>query len=278
MSVWRHAVDFHTPALTAAQFAVLAAIAGNANDDGIAWPSMATIAVKAHCTDKNAQRTVKILEDAGYLKRFKRIRHDGSSASNLYQLSAVLLDCVEDCRCPVGNRARLEKRAEIRVVNPDALPKEVQKAIARIDPPPSMATPHEDPIEETEDIARTHAPARTPVLSNARNIASELIETSAPENVRPGPIVQAELIWRRAYLGDAPGGLLAKKLKPLFETVSPARVLRAWDTYCNNTGPQYVNIDKFVATWGSWEDGVPAKTGVSDALAAHRAVFGGSES
>ena len=86
------------------------------------------------------------------------------------------------------------------------------------------------------------------------------------------PVIRAEHIWRTAYLGDSPAGMLRKKLSPLFGKEDHERVLTAWENYCNNVGAAYTNVDKFVATWGSWEAGVPSRD--RDTMAAHREVFG----
>ena len=86
------------------------------------------------------------------------------------------------------------------------------------------------------------------------------------------PVIRAEHIWKAAYLGDSPAGMLRKKLSPLFGKEDHERVLTAWENYCNNVGAAYTNVDKFVATWGSWEAGVPSRD--RDTMAAHREVFG----
>lgn len=245
MSAWRNAVDFHTPALAAAQFTVLSAIAGHANDDGIAFPSMATIAVRAHCTDRNASRTIKQLEEAGYLKRIRQIRANGSSSSNLYQLSSVLLDCVEDCRCPIAARARKATVA-------------------------ATTSPAEIPLMRTKAKEVVRVPLeREPPQEFDAVTAIVWDKAAAPFD----PIVQAEQIWKDAYFGDSPPGMLRKKFAPLLGKEAPMRVLVAWENYCNNVGASYINVDKFVATWGSWEAGTPTKAD-RDIMAAHREVFG----
>jgi len=255
MSAWRNAVDFHTPELAAAQFAVLSAIAGHANDDGIAFPSMRTIAVRAHCTDRNASRTIKQLEEAGYLKRVRQVRANGSSSSNLYQISQVLLDCVDECRCPIAVRARKDS-------TPEAPPKKTRTPIPADAPADTLGPPN--------CAERAEAPEYEAVTAIVYG------QPAAERYAAPDPIVQAEQIWKDAYFGDSPAGLLRKKLSPLFAKHDTGKVMAAWENYCNNVGAAYINIDKFVATWGSWENGPPAKGG-ADPLAAHREVFGGSK-
>lgn len=266
MSAWRNAVDFHTPTLAAAQYAVLSALSAYANDDGIAYPSMATLAIRAHCTDRNAQRTVKQLEEAGYLKRIRQIRSNGSSGSNLYQLSPVLLDCVDGCRCPIAVRARrgAEVAAATGVDATTIVVPQRPKVFKKDDPSVWIAPP---PVRD--QLKTFEIPSDTP-----REIPWPDVKATLEANVGAAldPVIRAEHIWRAAYLGDSPAGMLRKKLSPLFGKEDHERVLTAWENYCNNVGAAYTNVDKFVATWGSWEAGVPSRD--RDTMAAHREVFG----
>lgn len=55
--------------LPASQKIVLLALADCANDEGVAWPSIATIAKKASKSERTVQAMVADLEKAGHLKR-----------------------------------------------------------------------------------------------------------------------------------------------------------------------------------------------------------------
>ncbi len=48
---------------------VLLALADCANDEGLAWPSVATIAKKSGCNERTVQRNLRALEDAGLIVR-----------------------------------------------------------------------------------------------------------------------------------------------------------------------------------------------------------------
>jgi len=66
---------------------VLMALADNANDAGICWPSHATIASKCRIVDRrNVIRLIKSLIDRGYIRRQHRLAKDGRKTSNIYQL------------------------------------------------------------------------------------------------------------------------------------------------------------------------------------------------
>lgn len=61
-AVWLDGPDDHAGLL------VLLAMADIAGDDGILWPSVATIAAKARMSERNARRVIRILEDDGWLQ------------------------------------------------------------------------------------------------------------------------------------------------------------------------------------------------------------------
>ncbi|AGH49577.1 hypothetical protein G432_09260 [Sphingomonas sp. MM-1] len=51
---------------------VLLALADQANDDGVCWPSMASLAAKCSKSDRTVQAAIKSLVDAGHLSRVER--------------------------------------------------------------------------------------------------------------------------------------------------------------------------------------------------------------
>lgn len=68
MSIKLMSDAWSTP-LPAMQKLVLLAIADCANDEGLAWPSVATIAKKSGCNERTVQRNLRALEEAGLLIR-----------------------------------------------------------------------------------------------------------------------------------------------------------------------------------------------------------------
>ncbi len=66
---------------------VLMALADAADDEGICWPSVATIAVKACVSTRTVQRVIQTLIKRQMLSVEQRYRSNGSCASNGYRLS-----------------------------------------------------------------------------------------------------------------------------------------------------------------------------------------------
>lgn len=59
--------------------------------------------------------------------------------------------------------------------------------------------------------------------------------------------------WIDAYGGKPPGGMLAKALKLVHDEHGEADVLRRWRYYLKETPATYVNVHRFVSTFGEWE-------------------------
>jgi hypothetical protein len=72
--------------LSAQDFRVLVAIAGHANGDGKAHPSLARIAALAVATRKNVPRSILRLEDAGVLRRNRRKGEHGGWDRTTYEI------------------------------------------------------------------------------------------------------------------------------------------------------------------------------------------------
>ena len=71
-----------------ADMAVLLAIADSADKDtGEAWPSQRTIAARSRQTDRSVRAVLERLREDGWITWEKRLRGNGSQASNLYTLN-----------------------------------------------------------------------------------------------------------------------------------------------------------------------------------------------
>ena len=90
-AVWKHSRQQKSGALL-----VLLAIADYANERGIAWPAVSTLARKARMSTRNAQRWLRCLERDGELKV---LRNQGRCGTNIYQIYL-----------PVGNPAKGDAR------------------------------------------------------------------------------------------------------------------------------------------------------------------------
>ncbi len=65
----------------------LVALAEAANDRGVCWPSVATIAVKVGVSTRTVRRVIQLLINCKLLAVEQRYRSDGSCSSNAYRLS-----------------------------------------------------------------------------------------------------------------------------------------------------------------------------------------------
>jgi len=75
-----------------AEMAVLLAIADSADKDtGEAWPAQKTIARRARQTDRSVRNVLGRLQAAGWITWEKRLRANGSQASNVYTLDLAKL-------------------------------------------------------------------------------------------------------------------------------------------------------------------------------------------
>jgi hypothetical protein len=66
---------------------VLIAIADHANDDGVCWPSMKSIAVKSGISTRQVSNHIGTLERLGYLTRIERRMHQGQYRGYTYQVN-----------------------------------------------------------------------------------------------------------------------------------------------------------------------------------------------
>lgn len=65
---------------------VLLALADFANDQGVSWPKVSTLAAKARMSERNVQRVVTRLKDAGELRVIDGGYLDGKNQANTYQV------------------------------------------------------------------------------------------------------------------------------------------------------------------------------------------------
>ena len=65
---------------------VLMALADPADDQGVCWPSISTLAKKCSVSTRTVRRSLRVLMDSGMLIAEARRRGDGSSTSNRYRL------------------------------------------------------------------------------------------------------------------------------------------------------------------------------------------------
>ena len=65
---------------------LLICLANYADEDGLCWPSQATIANETELSERAAREWLKTLEENGFIERTRRHRADGTRASDLIRL------------------------------------------------------------------------------------------------------------------------------------------------------------------------------------------------
>jgi hypothetical protein len=71
---------------------VLLSLADQANDDGVCWPRVETISKRTCASPRSVQRALRWLELSGVVQVTKRLRENGSTASNVYTIRPECFD------------------------------------------------------------------------------------------------------------------------------------------------------------------------------------------
>ena len=122
--------------LTAHEKLILISLADNANREGHCFPNLTTIAKNACCSRRTAQRSLKHLENAGWISVLETFR-DGRQTSNTYHLNLEKLGGVtvapRGCQSDTGGGVRVTPSRGCQSDTPVTVKKE-QKAKSPIDP------------------------------------------------------------------------------------------------------------------------------------------------
>lgn len=96
---------------------ILMALADAADDEGVCWPAIRTLARKCSVSERTVQRTVKAFVNGGLLLVYERRRPDGRQTSNSYQL---VLERYHDNVLPQGSgyQERSATGVTVRVTQP----------------------------------------------------------------------------------------------------------------------------------------------------------------
>ena len=99
-----------TEGLTANEKLVLIALADMADDKGVCWPAMKSLAGKSICSKRTAQRAIQNFEKMNLLTKYERPNDNKRNDSNLYQLHFMELlrmgnsELVGDTQSPSGRQ------------------------------------------------------------------------------------------------------------------------------------------------------------------------------
>ena len=100
-----------TEGLTANEKLVLIALADMADDKGVCWPAMKSLAGKSICSKRTAQRAIQNFEKMNLLTKYERPNDNKRNDSNLYQLHFMELlrmgnsELVGDTQSPSGRQS-----------------------------------------------------------------------------------------------------------------------------------------------------------------------------
>src|SRR5690606_21892293 len=213
---------------------VLLALANFANEQGLCWPSQATIAELTSQGVRTVRRHLATLEEMGLIARQARIREDGTYASDAYQLlmgdhgqnppkakSAAgqkgkrrTARSSPEAKSAVGRNRRRRKTTEPAAKSAVGRNRRRQKTT---EPAAKSAAPT-PPTEEFE-------PPNEPGSGGAPP-GGEAGESEA----KSWSTVAGE-IWEQCLGGVAPFGRIGKALKPLVDRYGEQDVLVAWRQY-----------------------------------------------
>jgi hypothetical protein len=86
MSIKLMSAIWENPPVSGSSLLMLLALADNANDQGMCWPSIKYLAHKCALSERQAQRDLRELETKGLLRTEQRKSKAGDNCSNLYTL------------------------------------------------------------------------------------------------------------------------------------------------------------------------------------------------
>jgi len=90
MSIKRMTAIWDKPPVGGSALLVLLALADNANDEGVCWPSIATLAHKCVLSERQVQRMLRSLETRGLVRTEERKDEKGEHHSNVYTVLDVV--------------------------------------------------------------------------------------------------------------------------------------------------------------------------------------------
>jgi hypothetical protein len=154
---------------------VLAKLADNANDDGVAWPSIKLISEQTEIPDRTVKRKLAWLADAGWISVSKRRSSSGRWGHNVYQLAVPWATVASGYRGPsevvtVGQSLAQEPSGE------SSLPPEAAHVLAH------AGTLVAGWIDNYRSVANEDPPKRT-IGQMSRQIKQLLDGGAKPETV-----------------------------------------------------------------------------------------------
>lgn len=235
MSIALMSAAWKLPSKCPAEKLVLLAICDSANDEGVCWPSVATVARKCDVSERRVQQIFDSFEQRGVLKRSRRSRSDGSQASNYLTITLTISDSVGVK--PIAPRGEAHCTPGVKPVSPlesssESSQKQQQSKPAAAAPERKWKRP-ETPRPAVEwanrqvqawcDHHNWAPPAADDLIAQAKfamrigNMDALGIERALklapPEIVVPCAILAGYEVSRMKGTLKNPGGVMAKRLR-----------------------------------------------------------------
>lgn len=176
MSIKWSGMVWHNSQQTGSGLLVLLAIADHANDDGICWPSVARLARMARVSERQCQRLISQLVNAGELA-VERGGH-GPKSTTVYRMLPVLAENKGD----TAMSPLTENKGDIQGIKGDI---QRAKGDIAVSPEPSIE-PSIEPVAEERASEPTPEPTPEPTAPAA---------TAKSQPTRDAWIIEYENVW-----------------------------------------------------------------------------------
>jgi len=252
---------------------IMLALADFANDDGYAWPSIATVASKCRLSSRQTQRIIHELIDEGALEIAKQ--GDGRGNSTFYRIKDVaddtvssespikgdICDTVSELK-RVTSRARKGDTQRERVtpsavkgdiaMSPDPLEPSLEPSINRARAPQPSTNAFDTPLDDP----RISLDALPDVQPRSQSKPREVNEGQAPPGqlVKRGTGVDAYWIFREYF----PQTLTNRQMEMVRETVTD---LTRWRVVCERWAEVYGNDWRKFGLLDWYRGGIPEEKG-----------------
>lgn len=203
---------------------ILMALSDAADDDGVCWPSVTTLAKKCNVSTRTVRRGLQSLIESGLLDSEPRYRNDGSNSSNRYRLQLgggdKLSPTPDSSDRPPGHPCQgppdtgVTPRTTTRIQN-ESPPLANRGADANLQNPPASGGGNSLVLEYPRRLSRAECDAaRVKLAGLNENLAQQLLDELAASMkkgvIKTTPLAYLRGLAKRARAGTyTPEGALA---------------------------------------------------------------------
>lgn len=221
----------------------LLALADRADEDGVCWPSRATLARKCRTSESTIRKHLKTLEAEGVLHIQSRRIEDRHNDSNMYRIDLAKLKGLVDNDDHPARKTPTESRPTPTEIRP-----RVESAPgSNLGPPPTESRPRGGPNKDggvgriSDPIHQLDPSVDPSVIHHGARSARQPRATRLPEDFT----VTAEMVaWARANVPHVDGRLQTDMFIDHFRAASGANASK----------------QDWVAAWRNWMRKAPATT------------------